>query len=145
MKYMLKQIALFLTVILLGFLAGRKYEFLKTGFRQKVLDSTTLPFQEGKATLSHTYESVGWPFFDLPTSRIQLCLSTGTRIDAYQAKQVFQEPDPYVKDISVEGGSLVWEDMINLYRLTVTPIDKTNRAEQGSPAYPPQGVGSPDP
>ena len=118
----------FVLVFFLGGIAGRVYQHLKTGYHHKILKTESFPFPDGEVKLSYTSESIGMPFF-LDPERSVLTVTTkhgfGLPITVYKAKRMFQESFPHVQDVSTETNRISWNDGLNVYRLTIEPIEES--------------------
>ena len=109
---------LFAIGVAFGFIACK----LNLGYYYKELHSKSYPFGEGDVKLKHAMEYVGAGILEPETSIIELNPAIGLTITIYKAQRGFQESSPHVSDLIVERSSIRWDDGINAFDLTVTPI-----------------------
>jgi len=114
----------FIAVFALGCVLGAVVQHLKTGYHHKVWKTETFPFPDGEVTLDYTFESVGMSFLDPETSVLTVKTKYGLPVTIYKAKRMFQESCPHVHDVKTETNQVTWQDGINTYHLTVTPIEE---------------------
>lgn len=105
-----------------GTAVGAIVQHLRAGYWHKILKSESFPFPDGEITLNHTAESIGMPFLDPETSVLTVKTGSGLPITVYKAKRMFQESRPHVQDVRIVGHQITWQDGINTYALTVSPI-----------------------
>lgn len=126
-------------VLAIGGFLGAIVQHLRGGYWHKVLKAESFPFPDGEVTLSYTAESIGMPFLDPETSVLTVKTKYGLPITVYKAKRMFQESGPHVQDVKTESNQVTWQDGINTYHLTVTPMNE--RAEQSGATLPSAPVG----
>ncbi len=115
MKTTLLRIAICIFILIVGFFAGRFAQHNKTGYHFSVRESKEYPFSFGAIRWSYVTESVGVPFLDPGTTILEF----DHRV-IYKAQRSFQEDFPFAKNISTEGGSVVWNDGQYKFQLTVS-------------------------
>ena len=118
----------FVLVFAIGCVLGGLVQHLRSGYWHEVMKTESFPFPDGEVTLSYTHESIGMPFLDPETSVLTLKTKYGLPITVYKAKRMFQESCPHVQDVKTGTNQITWQDGINNYSLTVTPIN--DQAEQ---------------
>jgi hypothetical protein len=110
---------LVLAIFFVGIIAGCVYQHLQTGFFYKHHETESFPFFGYNVKLTHCSESIGFPFRNTETSVITIQEGHWDPIILYKAKRLGRESFPAVKDVSIAGDLIKWQDGINKYQLTV--------------------------
>jgi hypothetical protein len=114
MKRALKITAIGVSLVVVGFFAGRIFQHLKSGYHFKILDEKEIPSSLGTIEWKCVAESVGMPFMDPGTTIINF---QGRTI--FKAQRIFQESFPYARNIQATNGSIDWDDGELKYHLTI--------------------------
>jgi hypothetical protein len=117
MKRALQLIAIGLGLIVLGFFAGRVFQYLKSGYHFETIDEKEIQSSLGTVEWKCVTESVGMPFLDPSTTIIDF---KGRTI--FKARRIFQENYPYARNVQVTNDTIVWDDGELKYHLAVEPL-----------------------
>ena len=141
MKRWFIYLAVGIVLLIVGFAAGRIYQYCANGYDCRVIDQEEYASALGPIQLSHVFETVGWRVLATETTIISL----GNRT-VYKAERVFQESDPYVRDIKTSGNSIAWDDGRFRFHLTMEPMKEpeTDGSANGSPRIRPQANPTPE-
>ena len=119
---LLKRILIVVGIFIVGYIAGRLFENLVHGYKYREVDRTEISYANGSIVLKHAFESHGIALINTGTSIIEY--DYVYPITIFKGQRGWQEPDPYVKEIKIENGSVVWDDARNKYTLKIEPLPK---------------------
>ena len=120
-----------LIVLVLAHLSGRAYQHFRAGHFYEEHEREELHFEDGKLIRKIVTESIGFPFFVTGTSIIEFELSPGFPITLYSARRIFQEAEPYVREVTIDHRNIRWEDGIYRYSLSLEPMEDDEQAAIG--------------
>jgi hypothetical protein len=117
-------------VFVVGLAAGRSYQHMKTGYWFRAIDEQEIPLApRAPLRLRHAFKKIGVPFLETESSILILDDDHCGKVTLYEAKRGFQESYPYVKDVTVDGNEITWQDGRYNYQLKIDLI-ASNSASQ---------------
>ena len=111
-----------------GFIGGRAFERMKSGYHVNVLSKKVYESAVGRVEWSHISESFGAANLNPDTTMIKF----EDRI-VYKAQREFQETSPFVDDVTVSDNNVRWNDGEFQFSLTVEPANKGTNAVDRKP------------
>src|SRR4051812_35228026 len=83
--------AIVVTLLTVGFFAGRGCQHMKNGYHYSVIDEKSYPFGEGAIRLCHFFEYIGFSIMETDKTLIEFNSSNHGKITLYKAQRCFQE------------------------------------------------------
>jgi hypothetical protein len=100
-----------------GFVAGRVFQHLRSGYHYEIREEKTYPWKPGGIRWRYVTESVGLPFLDPGTTILEFNERT-----IYKAKRGFQESVPFAGNVKTSDNGVEWDDGEYRFRLSVEPL-----------------------
>jgi hypothetical protein len=82
--------------------------------------------------LQHAFKNIGLPFLETESSILIFDGDHCGKVTLYEAKRGFQESYPYVKDVTVDGREITWQDGRYTYHLKIDLLASNSAKRTGN-------------